>query len=98
MTDNAERVNHLLFCLGEECGELQQIVGKSGRFGMYDINPYSLHQNIHLLKKEYHDIVAVYEMLLDSLDEYTVDNREWIVDKKNKVEKYIKIAGVVDDY
>ena len=37
-------------------------------------------------------------MLMESIDEYTLDNREWIVTKKNKVEKCIKIVEVGNEW
>ena len=54
--------DHLLHCVGEECGELVQVTGKIGRFGVYDSYNGKMEVNILKLRKEFHDIVAVYGM------------------------------------
>jgi len=51
---------HLLACLGEECGEVSQIVGKSSRFGSFDAKHQDVPNNIELMRKEVHDIISVY--------------------------------------
>lgn len=53
--------DHLLACIGEEAGEVQQAVGKALRFGLLDKNPNTTSTNWVDLRKEIHDLVAVFE-------------------------------------
>lgn len=85
-------LTHLLFCLAEECGELQQDVGKAGRFGVFDIKPNTSSSNWDTMRNELHDIVAVYEMLCAILKEDTVLDREMIEAKKIRVLEYMEYA------
>ena len=85
---NERTIDHLLFCLGEECGELQQIVGKAGRFGVYSESRKTKERNVVSLKKEYHDIVAMYQLLMFQLGEDTRLEPELIRYKKDKTIAY----------
>ena len=55
-----DELAHILAVLGEECGEVQQVVGKSLRFGIFDIPPNDDKTNFELIRKEVHDVVAAY--------------------------------------
>ena len=66
---DADSVDYILACLGEECGEVQQLVGKSQRFGLtakYPVTPETP-TNLDNIHKEVTDIIAVYKMLCDEL-------------------------------
>ena len=86
--------DHLLFCFGEESGEIQQVLGKIGRFGMYDSNPHVKNSivNFEHLTLEVHDLLAVYEMLCDEINEECAISRRLIDKKKKRVKKYMKYA------
>lgn len=91
-----DRVKHLLACLGEECGEVQQIVGKSLRFGIYDVNPKTNVSNIENLKLELFDIISVVEMLEREINGHLLpihfcqEDEDILGAKKDKVLKYMK--------
>ena len=86
------KLDHLIGCLGEECGEVQQIVGKIIRFGILDSHPTRKGNNWTELRKEFHDIVAVWEMLCDEFDRVPDIDRSLIDKKKKRVEKYMQYA------
>jgi hypothetical protein len=55
---------HLLMCIAEESGEIAQIAGKAGRFGLADHHPKTDNvPNVDLLVAEINDLLAVAEML-----------------------------------
>lgn len=85
-------LDHCLSVLGEECGEVQQALGKINRFGILDINPNTNNPNWVELKKEFHDIVAAYEMVCTSLGQSSEIDRSLINQKKERVNKYMKYA------
>ena len=87
------KLDHLLFCIGEECGEIQQVVGKAGRFGIMDTNPKTKKTNWIELHKEIHDLIAVYEMLSDELHKAPNLDRLLINKKKKRIEKYMQYAS-----
>lgn len=82
------KIDYLLTCLGEEAGEISQAVGKSLRFGLEDAPFEGGDRNLHQLQKEIHDIIAVYEVLMDTLGETTDINRVMINSKKLKMAKW----------
>lgn len=86
------KFDHLLACVGEECGEIQQVVGKAIRFGILDTNPRSKKTNWADLWKEVHDLVAVFEMLCDEFDRVDILDRKLIEAKKKRVLKYMEYA------
>lgn len=86
------KLDHLISCVGEECGEIQQVVGKIGRFGILDINPTTKKTNWVELRKEVHDLVAVFEMLCDEFDRVPDLDRQLIERKKKRVIKYMEYA------
>jgi len=85
--------DYLLACISEEAGEISQAVGKAHRFGLLDCNPNSEKTNWVDLRKEIHDIIAVYEMLCDEFDRVEILDREMINAKKVKVEKYMAYSA-----
>lgn len=89
------KFDHLLACIGEECGEVQQVVGKATRFGILDTNPKTKRTNWVELRKEIHDLVAVYEMLCDEFDRVETLDRRLIEKKKKRVLKYMGYAEQV---
>jgi len=56
---------HLLVCLTEECGEVIQVADKGLRFGTSDSYPDEDTTNAYNIVKEYIEITAVMDMLLD---------------------------------
>ena len=101
MSSNVKtKEEHILYCIGEESGEIQQVLGKIGRFGMLDMNPTTNVNNFMHLMYEMHDIIAVWEMLCDEIGEDSEISRRLIDKKKNRVEKYMRYArkrGVLED-
>lgn len=86
------KFDHLLSCVGEECGEIQQVVGKAGRFGILDTNPKTKKTNWVELRKEVHDLVAVFEMLCDEFGRVSDLDRSLIERKKKRVLKHMEYA------
>lgn len=85
-----KRIQYLLACLGEECGEVQQVVGKALRFGTYDHHPKTDDiANIELIRREVHDVLAVYTMLMRELSLPETINPLRIQNKIAKVERYL---------
>jgi len=87
--------DYLLACISEEAGEISQAVGKAHRFGLLDKNPKSKSTNWVDLRKEIHDIIAVYEMLCDEFDRVDVIDRKMVAAKKRKVAKYMKYSDSI---
>jgi NTP pyrophosphatase (non-canonical NTP hydrolase) len=85
--------DHLLACVSEEGGEIVQAAGKALRFGLLDKNPGTGGTNWVDLRKEVHDLVAVYEMLCDEFDRVETLDRGLIEAKKVKVEHYMAYAS-----
>jgi len=94
------RVENLLATLGEECGEVQQAVGKALRFGVNDGYPTSDTTNLEDIQNEVADLLGVYEMLMkevaqsESVPHYK-RNR-----KKLRVEEYMEYSrrvGALND-
>ena len=81
--------DYLLACISEEGGEIVQAVGKAHRFGLLDKNPTSDNTNWVDLRKEVHDLIAVYEMLCDEFDRVETLDRKLIEAKKEKVTDYM---------
>jgi len=86
------KLDHLIGCVGEECGEIQQVIGKIIRFGILDTNPHTKNTNWVELRKEVHDLVAVYEMVCDEFDRVETLDRKLIDKKKKRVLKYMEYA------
>lgn len=57
---------HLLTCLAEECAEVQQAIAKALRFGLDDGYPGAGATNAQDIGREFIDVVAVMEMLVDT--------------------------------
>ena len=88
------RRNHLLACIGEEAGEIQQAVGKALRFGLFDTNPATRVTNWLELKGEIHDLIAVYQLFCDEIDRSEMFDLSLTSKKKSKV---IKMMGYARD-
>ncbi|TNF09387.1 MAG: hypothetical protein EP323_00365 [Gammaproteobacteria bacterium] len=85
--------DYLLACVSEEGGEIVQAAGKALRFGLLDKNPKSEGTNWTDLRKEVHDLIAVYEMLCDEFDRVETLDRDLIEAKKVKVEHYMNYSA-----
>lgn len=87
------KTEHLLACIGEEAGEIQQEVSKALRFGLYDHGPGRNTSNYQRTYGEVHDIIAVFEMLIeDQFNERFEIDRDRIEQKKAKVEHYLEYS------
>ena len=88
-------LDYLLSSVGEEAGEVQQAIGKCMRFGLLDKNPKGTGTqptNWVELRREVHDLVAVYELLCDEFDRVEHLDRAMIDKKKAKVRRWITYA------
>lgn len=84
------KLDHVLAVLGEECGEVQQAIGKITRFGFDDNNqPH----NWSRLRAEVHDIIAAYEMVCLEYGESSDIDRSLVENKKAKVKHYMTVAS-----
>ena len=83
---------HLAYCVGEECGEVQQVLGKIGRFGLLNTNPNNGLTNLQQLKLEVHDIIAVYQMLTEEVGEDPSIDDTLIAAKMKRTEHYMEVA------
>ena len=54
---------HLLQLATEECGEIIQAISKAQRFGMSYISPSNQKSNHDNIVQEFHDLLALMEML-----------------------------------
>lgn len=52
--------DYMLTCIGEEAGEVSQVIGKIDRFGCNDVKPGTSESNAERLRAEFHDILATY--------------------------------------
>lgn len=90
--EEMNKTDYLISCLGEECGETQQIVGKSLRFGLFEVYHKIGEDNLTRLKKEVHDIIAIYEMLCEEIDyDHTMD-LDLIDYKKKRTIRYMQYS------
>ena len=89
------KTEHLLACVAEECGEVQQAVGKCLRFGILDTGPMTDKTNSAQLRNEIHDLIAVYQMLCDVLGESSELDVRVIDLKKDRVLKFMEHARQV---
>jgi len=94
-----EKTDYLLACLGEECGEVQQLVGKSLRFGLLSENPHNGDINMILLRNEINDISAAWMALKEhiGLAPYDPRDQSHIDAKIEKMELYSDPKYYVDD-
>lgn len=84
------RTEHLLVCLAEECAEVQQAISKALRFGLDDGYPGQTTTNAQDIGREFIDVVAVMEMLVDTGVITLYPNRlARTAQKKNKVEEWM---------
>lgn len=87
------RTEHLLSCLAEECAEVAQRVSKALRFGLAEVQPGQPLTNAQRIGQEFHDLLAVVEMLEEAgaLDRPTGSTTA-IERKKAKVLAFMEYA------
>jgi len=94
------RQEQLLVILMEECAEVSQRASKTLRFGLTDPagkEPDQPYTNKDRLLMEINDLYAVIDMIFDKEGPYL--SPMLIQDKKEKVEKYLKLSkklGLLD--
>ena len=86
------RTEHLLTCLAEECAAVAHRVSKALRFGLGEIQPGQELTNAQRIGQEFHDLLAIVEMLeeIGALDRPT--DTHAIERKKTKVLAYMDFA------
>ena len=80
--------DYLLACLSEEAGEVTQAVGKAHRFGLL-CSHSSASTKWENLRKEVHDLVAVYKMLCKELGQDEALDKELLNSKIAEIEHYM---------
>jgi len=83
---------HLLACIGEEVGEVSQAVGKISRFGLKDKGPKKNYNNFQELRREVHDIVAVYGMFCEAIGEDPTFSQGLLVAKEERTRAGMELA------
>ena len=68
------KVLYLIACLAEECGEVTQVAGKALRFGVFDDDEGKRETNLHNMRLEVHDVMAVAMMLDQELYEHSEES------------------------
>ena len=86
------KIDHLLTCLAEECGEVTQRVAKALRFGIDEVQEGQELNNKERLCHELTDLVAVIELLRENGLWMPVYDSYKIQAKKARVEKYMKLS------
>lgn len=80
------KIEHLLTCLTEECGEITQEACKAARFGLTDVKPGQPDDNKRRIEREAGQFLAVFELLGFKIHE------EDKVEKREKLKKYMEYA------
>lgn len=87
---NTDKI-HFLACVGEECGEIQQEIGKAIRFGIDDINPVTKERNGDAIIREFNDLcgamITLFDCSLDDIFQYQDVNN-----KSKKIMKWLEYA------
>ena len=95
------KTEHLLICIMEECAEIQQACAKALRFGLDDGHPDRDSTNADDIIREYADLQAVIQMLLESESCINLSNLEAKIEKKkqkvNDFMKYAESRGTLKD-
>lgn len=88
------RVEYLLTCLQEECGELIQASSKSLRFGLNDRYSDKYPTNKEQIIAEFNDIVAIMRMLKECgiFGEQDIYNYDHILGKMKKVDMFMDLT------
>lgn len=87
------KVEYLLTCVSEECGEVSQAACKANRFGLHDSAPDSTLNNQELIVKEMNDLLAVIEMLKEEgVELIGIGDRGDIKKKRDKVTRYMRYS------
>ncbi len=86
------RKEHIFTCLMEESAEVAKEASKVNRFGSSDIHPDSTLTHAEKLINEFHDLLAVYQMALDEINEEFIIDENKIKEKKEKLENMMKIS------
>jgi NTP pyrophosphatase (non-canonical NTP hydrolase) len=79
-----------LIMMAEECGEVVQMIGKVLRHGPENYHPADVDRvtNISLFREEVVDILAIYDMLIESGDILNKITQDEIIARKRKKLKY----------
>jgi NTP pyrophosphatase (non-canonical NTP hydrolase) len=87
------KIQYLLTCLAEECGEVSQRATKGIRFGLDNIQDGQPLNNAERLVYEFNDMLGVLEMLREEgIELPDIGDRNQIDLKKEKVRKYMKLS------
>lgn len=87
------RTEYLLVTLAEECCEAAQRATKALRFGMNEVQPGQMEDNVRRLERELADTVAVAEMLGLKIRE---EDKAAKVEKVEKYMNYSRQMGVLE--
>lgn len=85
-------IEHLLTILGEECAEVAQRASKAIRFGLEEKEPGQDATNAERLHVEVDQLMAVLGMLQDRGILPRMENRQVVMDKQARVERYMEYA------
>lgn len=86
------RIEHLLTTLGEEGAEVSQRCSKAMRFGLLEVQPGQIFANRDRIRQEFHDLYAVYGMLVQEGIFPPGIDANMVEAKRLKVEKFIEYA------
>jgi hypothetical protein len=86
------RHDHLLLILAEECAEVAQRASKALRFGIEEKQPGQNKTNGERLQEEMVDLYAVWEMIVEEIDEVPSIFVADLQVKRLKVEKFMKYS------
>ncbi|UCV02335.1 hypothetical protein [Dechloromonas denitrificans] len=86
------RTEHLLCCLAEEAAEVAHRVSKALRFGLAEIQDGQPHSNSQRISQEFHDMLAIVELLEETGALQRSTDTHAIERKKAKVQAYILYA------
>lgn len=86
------RLEHILFCISEECNEVGQRASKAARFTMEEKQAGQGMNNGQRLVQEFNDLYAMMELLQEGGQIRKIIDRKMIDEKKKKFEKYLKYS------
>lgn len=94
------RLDYMLFCLQEECSEVQKVASKMARFGHLSVGPDTSLNNMELMRDEVHDILGAYLLVCKELGIDMVIDKEKIEAKTKRIERFMQYSindGLVED-